>query len=863
MNKITTTIIACLFMVNISAQKPSLTDSSYVNWGDIRDGKLSSMGKFVFYNTWYGLGGPHKSTICATNQEWQTTLLDGIFSEVFSTDEKYMFGVCRNRLIQIKLGTSEVDTLANTNDCRILRIAKQEYLLYQPENENSLSFKNLSTGKVEKVEAVQEYWIDKQGSVIVAKQINIKDSTETLVTYQPATGKLTKLFTGKMISNLIFGNTSKSIAFVSGNEQQKEIWYSTLDGTVARKLLTQTEDRNKAISTREFWQFSEDDAKVYLGIDEGIALYKVQASDPDIWSYQDRMMYTWFKGVNFKFPERDHMISVNVSDANVVSITQPGERVISNAVGKLKRVIIIQSIDSADRSLRSDQMAHKSYYIVSDDDRHRKTFLRSTTAIIGHWTISPDNKYIVYFNVSENVWKSYSIDADTTVSFAENMNKDRNIYEVNTRKQNYGSYGFVSWVKGSNKLILQGDKNIWLASVKGDEPARQLTKSPVNAIQTFYFTERPDGLIDSKTDYYLCSINIENKNTSLYRLNIGAGKLSKLFESDFFWAGPHEFVPPQFFQKASNAEAFLYLDMNVSRSPNYFFTRDFKKTVPQTNYYPERTYNWLTSELHTYRDSLGNVCQGILYKPENFDSAKKYPVIFTIYQNQNHVLRKYLSPYPVMASINIPLLVSNGYLVFKPDVYIKPGESGRYMVLSIVAAADHLSKNNWVDDSKIGLTGHSLGGGEVNYIITKTNRFAAAMAGAAIANMVNDYNDVWDYGVEKHIHSISMYGMSGPLEDAMPEYLDMSPTLHTKNIRTPLLLFHNDKDKSVNFYNSSQLFVQLRSTGKPVWLVSYEGEGHILFQKRNQLDYQKRIMGFFDYYLRNRPIPDWMQRHIQ
>jgi dipeptidyl aminopeptidase/acylaminoacyl peptidase len=303
--------------------------------------------------------------------------------------------------------------------------------------------------------------------------------------------------------------------------------------------------------------------------------------------------------------------------------------------------------------------------------------------------------------------------------------------------------------------------------------------------------------------------------------------------------------------------------MNVSRSPNYFFTRDFKKKIRLSDNHPEKQYNWLTSELHTYEDSLGNICQGVLYKPENFDPGKKYPVIFSIYQNQSHMLRRHMSPYPVMMSLNIPLLVSRGYLVFKPDIYIKSGESGRYMVLSVIAAADHFSKYPWVDGSKIGLTGHSLGGGEVNYIITKTNRFAAAMAGAGIANMVNDYNDVWDGGAEKHVHSMTMYGMSGPLEDAMPEYLDMSPTLHTKNIHTPLLLFHNDNDKSVNFYNSSQLFVQLRSTGKRVWLLNYHGEGHGLLRRWNQLDYQRRVAGFFDHYLKNKPIQHWMQRHIQ
>jgi dipeptidyl aminopeptidase/acylaminoacyl peptidase len=114
----------------------------------------------------------------------------------------------------------------------------------------------------------------------------------------------------------------------------------------------------------------------------------------------------------------------------------------------------------------------------------------------------------------------------------------------------------------------------------------------------------------------------------------------------------------------------------------------------------------------------GKMSEGLLYKPENFDSTKKYSVIFYFYEKNTDTRYQYKFPEPVRASINIPYFVSNGYIVFDPNIYYKNGEPGESAYNSVVSAAKYLSKFKWVDSTKMAIQGHSWGGYQVAYLVT-------------------------------------------------------------------------------------------------------------------------------------------------
>jgi dipeptidyl aminopeptidase/acylaminoacyl peptidase len=73
---------------------------------------------------------------------------------------------------------------------------------------------------------------------------------------------------------------------------------------------------------------------------------------------------------------------------------------------------------------------------------------------------------------------------------------------------------------------------------------------------------------------------------------------------------------------------------------------------------------------------------------------------------------------------------------------------------------------------------------------------------------------------------------------------------------------HNDADGAVPWYQGIEYFMALRRLDKKVWMLTYNNEEHNLTKWPNRVDLSKRMMGFFDYYLKDEPMPLWMKEGI-
>lgn len=861
-------LLALLYYDYLQAQKAVITDTSYLSWTKVANGEMSANGRYVLYNVISKRENAINTIIRSTDLKWQRTLPNITFPR-FSNEEEYLFGLVNRKLIQLKLGTKTLDSLAETEMYWMRTVGKQEYLIYHITGKGLLVINAIGKSKIDTIADVESIWVEENGTRLVLKKKRIHDSCETLVIYDLYDHQYRTFYTGNDVGDVIFDNHRTSIAFVSLQNGEKSIWlYSVLSNQV-RKLFSQDTLKPFILSTNQFWQFSPSSNRLYFGGDESGKKYKQNTDEPDVWNYQDRIVYPYFKKNGFNLAEfkRQHQLfSVELGDHKITQLTSKIEKIVSQVNGKLDDYFVVQTLDTFSCTSLSAQQEIKSYYLVYPNLNKRMPLKEGTVNSLTNFHFSPDKKYIIYFDEDSNSWTCFHILTGRKNTFGETIKDDLAPYQINLRQTRNGTLGIASWIKGTYRVVIQGENHLWEVSINNRSKPVDLTY--VNHEKPIKFSFCEDlwqKQIDPNTDQFVCGIDQVTRSLGLYRLNIAKRQFVFVYGGKYSWNIQHGSVSRQFFQKAEGTEAFLFCSGNVSETPNYHFTRDFKSITPLSDFYPERSYNWLSSELLSYSDSLGNICHGILYKPDNFDESKKYPIIFDIYQDQSYLLNRYISPEPVGANINIPLMVSNGYLVFKPDVYMKQGESGRYILMSIIAAADYFAGFRWVDESRLGITGHSLGGGEVNYIVSKTNRFRAALAGAGISSMINDFNDLWHKGTgfDKQGYVINAYGMSGRLENSVEEYLDFSPILHTKNINTPLLLFHNEDDLNVDFYHSTQLFLQLRSMGKPVWLLNYNGESHFLIEEKNKLDYQAKAKSYFDHFLKGRVIPDWMSKHIK
>ena len=85
---------------------------------------------------------------------------------------------------------------------------------------------------------------------------------------------------------------------------------------------------------------------------------------------------------------------------------------------------------------------------------------------------------------------------------------------------------------------------------------------------------------------------------------------------------------------------------------------------------------------------------------------------------------------------------------------------------------------------------------------------------------------------------------------------------YADRVSTPLLMMHNDADGAVPWYQGIEYFVALRRLQKPVWMLVYNGEEHNLTDWDNRMDLSTRMMQFFDHYLKDAPVPEWMEKGI-
>jgi dipeptidyl aminopeptidase/acylaminoacyl peptidase len=274
-------------------------------------------------------------------------------------------------------------------------------------------------------------------------------------------------------------------------------------------------------------------------------------------------------------------------------------------------------------------------------------------------------------------------------------------------------------------------------------------------------------------------------------------------------------------------------------------------------------YRWAGVELVRWRSDDGVELQGLLYKPEDFDPARKYPMVVYFYEQLSDGLYSYRMDVPRNV-VQPTLYASNGYLVFMPDIHYTRGQPGESAMRSIMPGVRALVARGFVDEKAMGLQGQSWGGYQAAYMITRTNEFRAAMTGAPVANMTSAYGGIrWQSGLARAFqYETGQSRIGASLWDQPSAYIENSPLFAANRVTTPLFIMSNDGDGAVPWYQGIEMFVALRRLGKEVYLIDYNGDEHNPTKRANQIDVAIRMLQFFDHHLKGAPAPEWMVRGI-
>jgi dipeptidyl aminopeptidase/acylaminoacyl peptidase len=219
---------------------------------------------------------------------------------------------------------------------------------------------------------------------------------------------------------------------------------------------------------------------------------------------------------------------------------------------------------------------------------------------------------------------------------------------------------------------------------------------------------------------------------------------------------------------------------------------------------------------------------------------------------------------PSANGFNRSVYTSNGYAVLMPDITYHVNDPGMSAVWSVVPAVKAAVATGIVDPKRVGLQGHSWGGYQTSFLVTQTDIFAAAVAGAPLTNMISMYSLIYKNsgGTNGAIFESSQGRFTSGYSDNWEAYARNSPIYHAQNVKTPLMILHNDQDGAVDFTQGIEYFNTLRRMDKPVILLEYPGENHGLARPANQQDYTVRMKEWFDHYLQGAPAPDWMKEGI-
>ncbi len=493
------------------------------------------------------------------------------------------------------------------------------------------------------------------------------------------------------------------------------------------------------------------------------------------------------------------------------------------------------------------------YYLVNTADGSRKPLLTKQRSNV---SLSPNAKYAVYFDGKD--WYSYSVADGSIANLTKNISA--NFYnEENDVPSTPGSYGIAGWTKDDADVLLYDRYDIWQVSPDGSS-AKNLTDGVGRKESTALRYVRLDPRerwIDPEKPMLLSAENQETHDSGFYR-----DKVNSTAPPQKLLMAAKDFNNPS---KAKDADVMIMTASRFDQFPDIWVTNSsFRELKRVSNGDAQRAaFNWGSGELVSFKNTDGVPLKGLLLKPDNFDPKKKYPMIVYIYEKLSQGLHTFRNPAPG-TSINPTYYVSNGYLVFMPDIVYTIGYPGPSALKCVLPGVQAVVDRGYVNEKAIGIQGHSWGGYQIAYMVTQTNRFRAAAPGALVANMTSAYSGIrWGTGLPRQFqYERSQSRIGGSLWDYPLRYLDNSPIFRADRVETPLLMIHNDEDDAVPWYQGIEYFLALRRLGKEAYMFTYNGEKHGLRKRINQKDYTRRLQEFFDHFLKGAPAPEWMEKGI-
>ncbi|MBX7119994.1 MAG: prolyl oligopeptidase family serine peptidase [Gemmatimonadaceae bacterium] len=483
---------------------------------------------------------------------------------------------------------------------------------------------------------------------------------------------------------------------------------------------------------------------------------------------------------------------------------------------------------------------------------------RVATRIRGNGQLSPAARFVAFWQ--QGRWQAYEVATGKVRDLTGGIAGVKFDQETHDTPGEPNPWGIAGWTKDDARILVYDRYDIWELDPLGLVAPRTLTDGAGRRDGiTFRLIDldADERFVDPSKPLLLRAFDNATKYAGFYRDRVGGSAApERIVMAPKSWGNP---------QRARDAERFLVTRADYREFPDLWTGPSLDALTRLSDAMPEQAeYSWGDVELVKWMNLDGVPMEGLLYKPEGFDPARRYPMITYFYEQLSDGLYNYNRP-AGRNVINPVVYTSLGYLVFMPNIHYTPGYPGPSAVKAIVPGVQALIARGIADPKRLGISGQSWGGYQTAYVITQTNLFAAAVPNATVVDMYSAYGGIrWETGVERAIvnYERGQSRIGGSIWEYPERYHENSPLFFLDRVTTPVLFMANDADGAVPWYQGIEFFVAMRRLGKEAYMLNYNGDAHNPRKYANQKDVDRRMQEFFAHHLLGAATPDWMARGI-
>lgn len=829
-------------------QKKKLDENEYDRWYVLVDENIAQNGKWVSFLLKYNNG--NDTLVLKNTKNEKTFFYPKANSGKFSSNSKWFsYYVNQNELILVDLETNKKQSFT---EVKSYQIDDQSKILAVLKTSDTLSIVNLISGETNKLNNVKEYSFSSSGILAIVKEasVSVIDSNYNLKDSTIATSE-------NGFKNLVW-NQNKGVAFFENlkvplnTTQSHKINYFDFSN---RKLYSLNPNDFSELNSKSIIKPFGQKAILIEHNDDKIIFF---INNREKTESKGKKMEIWESDSPLEYPSQE--LKGNFENSNKMAIWWPTTNELKIIGTNQKPNIIIcpisdyiLSFNPLDYEPQFELSGPVDLYLTNIKTNKTILLLEKQSQKVQTMGASTAGRYLHYYR--DKNWWVYDL-ANVTHS---NITKGLPFTVENYKQDEAGpkyAFGCAGWSSDNKHIFIYDEFDIWMISADGKSKNRitngRESKKQFRVEEDLYVNKFHRGSIEFLTNTLdvkegiMLNVIDQNKNIGYYVWN-EKDKLKKIYLEN---------SKSNRIKYASKGKELIWIEQDATKPPRLLLKRNNKSypiTVHQSNeHYLE--YGTSKAELVEYRNFKGDSLKGVLYYPSVYNKEKKYPMIVYIYEKLSQRLHLYENPSLYNRDgFSMANYIHDDYFVLYPDIIYEVGNPGISAKDCVVSAVDEVIKTGKVDKDKIGIIGHSFGGYQVASIITQTDVFKTAVAGAAVTDLTNLYlqmNWTWNRTQAWRLESQQLRMGSNPFDD-FEGYKNNSPIANASKINTPLLSWSGKEDYDVNWNHSIYLHMALRRLKKKNKLLLFPNEGHNILSSETQMLLSKEIKNWFDSYLKS------------